>query len=526
MFQRKSPDILKGLSYVFAILFPAVAAAPGLADGTFRFPTVGASAEHRATLLAIDSHCLPLKKDLCLYLSKPKVRKEPVLTPSRDNPNAPDYVAAHFYGTVLQDEGKYRMWYYSLSWKEKPGQFREGPICYAESTDGLHWTKPNLGQLLFKGSRNNNAIALPDDSTEGAFVIKDDNPDVRQRYKMVYENLPSHHKYMSVRTATSPDGLHWTAGPETPIHEGLEPCAFYKHAGLYTINAQFAPSGVSEGGHKAGRQGFVWVSSDFHQWMQEAGESFTLPEARDPKARGLDKPYVQVHLGVAPIGLGNVLAGLYCIWDARPKPGDWFGSGSTYGDWGLVVSNDGQHFREPVKGHVFLDRRESCASLPPGVRSEHVLCQGNGILNVKDKTLIYHGRWANTERVEDYYAEIALAQLPRDRWGALGLVPRASQGSVWSAPVTLPQAECTLSLNAERTGDIRVEIADERFQPLPGYSGSDAGIPIADDGLDCAVKFPKASLAELAGKSVRFKVQLRKGEHSEPRLYAIYLSCK
>jgi len=45
---------------------------------------------------------------------------EPVLTPSRDNPNAPDYLATHFYGTVIHDGDKFRMWYYSASLGRNP----------------------------------------------------------------------------------------------------------------------------------------------------------------------------------------------------------------------------------------------------------------------------------------------------------------------------------------------------------------------------------------------------------------------
>jgi hypothetical protein len=494
-------------------------------SAVFRFPTIGCQAEGRAVLLAVDDFSLPLKKHLCYYLSKPQVRPEPVLTPERGNPHAPDHVAAHFYGTVLHERGRFRMWYYAVSLGEGPEGLREGPVCYAESEDGLHWTKPALGQVLYKGRRDNNAIALPDARTEGVFVIRDDeDPDGNRRYKMVYENLAPHGRFMSVRTATSRDGIHWAAGPEMPIDEGLEPCSFYKHAGMYFTNAQYAPYGVSEGGHKAGRQGFVWISPDFERWVQEGGESFTLPEAADPAGRGLDKPYDQVHLGVAPVSLGNVLVGLYCIWHARPKPGDWFGMGTTSGDWGLVVSNDGQHFREPVKGHVYLDRRDVPFTKRRGVRYEKILCQGNGILNVGDQTLIYHGRWANPERVKDYFAEVGLATLPRDRWGALGLFPCSAEGSVWSAPVALPNATWRLSLNADGARAMRVEIADDRFSPLPDFSGDHSGRVTKLSGLDCSVKWPKGSLSRLRGQTVRFRVHLKRGRGAEPRLYALYLA--
>src|SRR5687768_5934043 len=61
----------------------------------FHFPTIGSSAEGEATLLAIDNYSLPLQSNLCYYLSKPKVRKEAVLQPRRDDPTAPDSVASH-----------------------------------------------------------------------------------------------------------------------------------------------------------------------------------------------------------------------------------------------------------------------------------------------------------------------------------------------------------------------------------------------------------------------------------------------
>ena len=73
---------------------------------------------------------------------------------------------------------------------------------------------------------------------------------------------------------------------------------------------------------------------------------------------------------------------------------------------------------------------------------------------------------------------------------------------------------------------MRVEIADERFRLIPEYSGNSAGVSAAADGLDCAVKWPGASLDSLVGKAVRLRIHLKKGEHAEPRLFAVYVSCE
>ena len=510
----------------WACAHAAEPASPGL--------TLGAFSGTRMTLLAIDDYALPLRGNLCLYLSKPTVRAEPVLSPSRDNPQATDAVATHFYGTVMQDGGKFRMWYYGVGWAGVPNgkdldttKLKEGPVCYAESVDGLHWTKPNLGQVVHGGGSNNNAIALPDTETQGAFVLRDDRDrDPSRRYKMVYENRHVSTQFMSVRTATSADGITWKPGPNSPIAAGIEPSSFYRHGGLYFINAQYTRA-ISEGGHRSGRQGYVWVSTDFDTWQQEGGESFLLPESADPNERGMDRPGLQVHLGVGAFSQGNVLVGLYSQWNAQPRPGDRFGRGTTTGDFGLVVSTDGQHFREPVKGHVYLSRHASPAAVIPGVRHQQILQQsGNGILNVGDETRIYHGRWVNSEKLEDYYAEIGLATLPRDRWGALGLFPRAAEGAVWTAPVTIGRSGAKVILNADGTRGMSVEIADADFRLLPEYSGERAGTTTAADGLDCAVTWAQGSLDPLAGRSVRFRVRLQREGSVDPRLFAMYLTSK
>jgi hypothetical protein len=492
----------------------------------FLFPGNGIHVDGTALLLAIDNAAMPLSRNLCLYLTPPAVRPEAVLLPDHDNPDAPDNGAAHFYGGVTHDGKIFRMWYYACHWEDggNPqtrhlGNLVEGPTCYAESVDGLHWTKPHLGQVEWRGSRANNIIALSNLHSEGVHVIRDDrDPDPARRYKMVYNYWPSNRDFWTIRTAVSPDGLHWTEGIELPFDGFIEQASLYEFGGMYYVSGQMLLR--SEGGHPSGRQGYAIVSPDFDTWLPEYGESFLLPEPADPAARGLAKPYEQVHIGVGATSFGNVAVGLFCPWHNAPNlaSNDWFGTGTTSGDFGLLVSNDGLHFREPVKGHVWLHRDASPATVPAGVRHNRILCQGNGILNVGDETHIYHGRWANTEHVEDYHAEIALATLPRDRWGARGLFPDAADGSLWTAPVTLPAAGATLTLNAAAADLIDVEVADARFAPIPGMTGAGVG-----EGLDCPVRWTGRTPAELGGQTVRFRLRLRRQGEREPRVYAIYL---
>ena len=127
---------------------------------------------------------------------------------------------------------------------------------------------------------------------------------------------------------------------------------------------------------------------------------------------------------------------------------------------------------------------------------------------------------------KNYSAEVALAMLPRDRWGALGLNPGSTSGTVSSTIIELPAADCEVILNAHAARDMRVEIVDERFSPVAQFAGADSGTPDTDGGLECLVTWKKAQLASLAGTKIRLLVHLKKSGENQPRLYAIYFRSK
>src|SRR4051794_2700003 len=109
------------------------------------------------TLFAFDDHSTPFKKNLFVTMTQAeKFKGNPVV--ARGPAGAPDSYRAQFYGSVLRIGGKFRMWYTACSYDPKKGNQSWGNnpdyddtwrVAYAESTDGLHWTKPNLGLSPF-----------------------------------------------------------------------------------------------------------------------------------------------------------------------------------------------------------------------------------------------------------------------------------------------------------------------------------------------------------------------------------------
>lgn len=555
---------MKPTTAIFSALLVSSITAPDSAGHPPVAKPGAAPGSSRQVLLAVDDVSLPLRKNTCLYLSKPTVRPDPVLTPSSPESQSPDNLAAHFYGTVIQDGEKFRMWYYAChrgmnpDWParkrqqvvKKPSwligvkdgyEVVQGPLCYAESNDGLTWSKPELGQVLFKGTRANNALDLPHTVVSGAAVIKDESdPDAARRYKMIYQFfpdqtapvIPEYGTSPSIACAVSPDGLRWTVTAVPFVNQFVEHCSFLRHGGAYIVHSQVFPgktwAGVfTEGGAAGGRSGVAHVTYDFDRWPALWQWAFALPEPADRATRGTfrDQPnQPQVHLGVGAASFGNVCVGVYGLWHDRKDFAE------ITCDLGLVVSNDGIHFREPsaTPGRPFIHREDSPATPASGRAFNTILCQGNGILNVGDETRIYHGRWRNVGQkaedvANDYRAEVALATLPRDRWGALALNPGSKEGTVGSGVVELPAGDFEIRLNADDAQSMRVELTDARFKPLEGYSGQDSGRPQTNGGLDCVVRWPKASLASLSGKEVRIMVHFSSRENGSPRLFAIYV---
>jgi len=509
----------------------------------FHLPSTEAPATKQALLLAIDERAFPMRENLALFLTKPTVRPAPVLAPS-PHAEAPDNAATHFYGTVLHEEDRFRMWYYAVHSVSTEGAIGVSPVCYAESPDGENWTRPHLGQVEWKGSRANNLIALGPDPTEacsGVSVIRDDgDPNPQRRYKMVYgKQLPAELKARLgvsrrwvVRTATSPDGLNWTEQPHLVSGDKFaELASLYRHNGLYIVNSHIRSRG--EGDRPEGRQGYAWVSPDFEHWLSESAPSFKTAEPAEGSGWGTHGAtggaYTQVHLGVGAISLGNVAVGLYGMWHQRQP--SW-GEGGTNCDLGLLVSQDGLHFDEVVKGRPYIRSEESPAVPVPGFNYPTILCQTNSILNVGDETWIYHGRWRNVEFQQlgtsdndgknvarNYWGGVGLARLPRDRWGALALSEEAEAGSAWTTPVMLT-ADSRVLVNASGLPGLRFEIADERFQPLPDF-GEGVADDATHDALATEVRWKNRSLRELAGQTVRFRIHFSRQTDIEPRLYAL-----
>jgi hypothetical protein len=142
----------------------------------------------------------------------PAERRETVILP--DRPWEKHIIS--FFLTVRDEGGKLRMWYICRNdvvtrpdgGMADPTPDSQANVAYAESSDGIQWTKPSLGIYDYKGSKDNNLVGVH--SLEG-MVFQDKNAPASERYTYVSTGRPVGDRKgpVGIYRFHSPDGLRW-----------------------------------------------------------------------------------------------------------------------------------------------------------------------------------------------------------------------------------------------------------------------------------------------------------------------------
>lgn len=467
----------------------------------------------RIVLFAFDDHALPFRHGVRLHLESyrtPVDRTRIVVAPGP--PGAPDCKRVIYYGTVLRVGGELWMWYLGQGDDDRWHQ----RVCLATSRDGYHWEKPHLGLVEYRGSTRNNLVDVlgGEESIVACVVYHDaDDPDPARRFKAVVEIKDRPTTFAAL---FSPDGLRWQ---EFDAGAGAPRC---EPAGGTTFNGCYLLSGHGGSHFGAPRQLVTYLSYDFEHWI----EASCLGLRRDAVP---PRPYretftggEQVHLGAALWNRGNVIVGLY---------GQWHGPANNDRrhvamDLGLVVSSDGLHYTEPVPDFPLVAAAEDGMNhLPAPWNFKHpALVQGQGFENVGGETLFWYAPWP--EQLSD---GVRAASWPRDRLGYLQPfdrreLQRPNGCHVISAPIDLGGRPAQVAVNAaglSQHAQMTVEVLDERFRPLAGYSHRDCR-PL-QAGLRQPVTWRGRAVVDGSGGPIRLRVNYAGVRPEDPQLYAIYL---
>lgn len=385
------------------------------------------------------------------------------------------------YYTILQDGDLYRMYYRGSHFNEETRRAGHREVtCYAESRDGIHWTKPELGLFEFEGSKANNII-LDGLGTHCFVAFVDENPNCppEARYKGISHGKTAGNKG-GLFVFQSPDGIHWELMKDEPvITEGAfdsQNLAFWDaHTGQYLDYHRVFVKGV--------RDIVVCKSDDFVNWTkpellqypgapnQHLYTNAIRPYHRAPHLLiGFPTRYLPAESQVEPVFMSSRDRRTFLRYDdpviPRDAPEERQGNRSNYMAHGLITIPS-----EPGKMSVF--------------------------------------------GTEAYYTgpDSRLRRFSYRQDGFIALSSGAQGGTFVSKPVTFTGTQLVLNGATREAGEIRVEVQQADGTSIPGLTLTDCQ-PVQGDHLAAVVNWSNAGekLAKLAGQPVRLRFQLRNAD--------------
>jgi len=490
------------------------------------------------TVFAFDEVSIPHSQNLRLEMHAPTKHPGNPVVP-RGEPGTPDAMGVQFYGSVIREGDRFRMWYVAqdddTANKVASARWR---AAYAESDDGVRWIKPKLGLVEYRGNKDNNLI-LTDPAPLGFVNLKvladPDDPNPEHRYKISTHVYFRHHTRLgTLAPFASADGLRWKLlAAAQPLKAELrkedlflpavhfEPCGgLYRWDGMYYICGQNAMNATRP---YHGRVARIYRSPDFIHWSPSSSLAFVRTAQHTLLGAGRSLEGEQNHEGISVWNRRNVLLGIYGRWHGAKEWKD------ITLDLGFVVSNDGLNFREPAHEWTFLPRGED------GAWDEGGLLQGQGFENIGEQSLIYYGAWDPRQRAAPR-GGVGIAFVPRDRFGALVVeeigkgpgdyqLPAITSEFVTAALPVKAGAAHRLYLNADGLGEeaaLKIELLGADEKPLPGFSGKDAAI-VRQNGFQTPVRWSSREEARDLPERIRIRVTFEGQRNTGIRFSALYL---
>jgi membrane dipeptidase len=485
------------------------------------------------TLLFVDDHEILYRSGTHRVVHQPRRHPD---NPLLVGPTLKNQIA---YNSVYRDpdSGRYQMWYQMTG--------KDCVVCYAESEDGVRWTKPELDLMTLIGIADRNVVLSSVEQYGASVVVDPPGIEKTRRYKLAYWSIPLSNPATDdpstvdakdprgpnggMFIAFSPDGIHWTKYPEGPALRGsygriVDPPLAGK---LHPFGLLNSVSDVVDASFDPLRKKYVvytkgWIdapdgrtfwkraimrseSDDFVEWSP--AQLVMAPDEFDglkPAAYPGTRQGVQLH-GAPTFVHHGVYFALLQVADFE-----------THGlqPIELAISRDGIAWSRPFRSTPFLPVTEA-----GNFDSGRIWSNATPIV-LEDEIHFYFGGaenswhfgkqespWGSKKKMPK--TGVGLASLPLDRF--VGLRPIEKIGQITTKPQSFEQVKY-LTLNADAsTGVTRVELLDKQGYRLEGFTKADA-IPINDDGLRHSITWKNRDLKDLPPGEFMIRIHLENAE--------------
>lgn len=436
----------------------------------------------------VDDHLISSMHGLTRVFHSPeRHRSNPLIV--GDRPWEKWVIEVNGRSVVYDEEAReFRMYYVAPQIDPSAPYGERFKTCLAISRDGVHWKRPDLGQVEWEGSRHNNILKWGENWMRRANVIRDPadaEPD--RRYKMTYVDfidgrtaITKAYSRNGIEWRLNADGRPWFRQRHSSNLLGWDP-----RVGKYVLFPR-----ISGGPNSIGRS----TSADFITWSEPT--SVLAPEPADG-GNNFTAVAAFLYEGLY-LGLLSVSAPHHQTRDAE-----------------FVVSRDGIVWRRVSPRNSYFPRGapgtwDSDAIIPvaPVVYGDRIWIYYTGWNLPYSKTALaraHEGWFENGRRMQ---RAIGLATLRLD--GFVSIHAGQQTGTLTTKVMKISGG--SLLVNADVRGELRVEILDEKGQPIPGYSAADCS-PIRSDDVRQAIRWTgKSSLDRLLGKPARLRFLLQDGD--------------
>lgn len=379
-------------------------------------------------------------------------------------------------GSVLYDaeHAVYRMWY--SVWNSH-NYFNKLPfsynVCYAQSSDGIHWQKPALGVFEHESDPRNNCIRLGTDKTQAIDVCLNPQPD-----RFPGRFLAIHNQKGGVFVSSSEDGRSFTFLQQTPAiayHSDTHNNFVYDEVRERWL--LFCRPRAYAGDHK--RRVSVQMSDDLKSWTHE--RTILVPSETEK----------QEFYGMGVFRRGDLFWGILKIYDRE--------TGLMHGE--LAWSGDGEHWSQLPEHRPFLERG------PQGAWDYGMVIAADTPVTVNDEWRFYYSGSEDTHHQTSNRHAIGLATAERDR--LVGLRPSTAEpGYVLTRPLLIDQAD-DLQVNVvieDSAGRLRAELRDDNNHVLDGFSLDDCDA-VTTSGYDRRLTWQGRSIGDAPLAEVRIRLE-------------------
>ncbi|MDA1055336.1 MAG: hypothetical protein O3C40_33360 [Planctomycetota bacterium] len=453
--------------------------------------------------LFIDQHFIESSDGVELVMNPP--RRDGIVLLQADQPwEEGAHIAV--YSSVLRADGKTRIWY-DLVQPTGDGPYDHNRrVCYAESKDGLHFTKPKLGLHEVDGSQANN-IVLPG-VIGGCAVWIDPQAEPEHRYKTQAKVYPTGQFHMH----SSPDGLRWkrfTRLEPGPGGWDTQSIVFWDPAiERYTLFTRYwAQNENRERRYRTVRR---LESHDLRQWdrqtiVMEPDETDRATHLTPTGQTPVDYYGADVFRYGEADDVYIMLTQAYWHWYERAGAK---GLGPSSFDVRLAVSRDGKSFRRVGERKPFMPTG------PDGRFDSRFVWAMPDPVRMGDELWIYyvgtnrdHDGVVDPAAGGDHQSGIGRAVLRLD--GFVSADASYAGGQITTPPIVF--AGRTLELNVETSGggSVRVEILDAAGDPIESYAAAQA-IPVNGNSVRMPVAWKAGrDLSSLAESTIRLRFHMR-----------------